>query len=77
MSYEVHTSNGKMVFELKQACSKDILLVLDKGDYTIEATLDNNTKQAKFTVGDGSSLLLLDLSNLNHEEEIKADTPSN
>ncbi|RLA74126.1 MAG: hypothetical protein DRG30_05610, partial [Epsilonproteobacteria bacterium] len=32
--------------------------------------------EAKFSVGSGkSNKLILDLSNLNHEEEIKADTP--
>jgi len=52
-----------------------VKVILDDGDYSIEATIDSGKGEVKFTVGSGNpNKLILDLTNLNHEEEIKADS---
>ncbi len=74
--YEIYASNGRLVYEKDAQCSESVKLSLDNGDYSVEATIDGGKGEAKFTVGSGKpNKLILDLSNLNHEEEIKADTP--
>ena len=75
--YEIYASSGQLVHEVSLHCSKRLKLNLDKGNYSIEAKVKNSTKEAKFTIGGGSNTLSLDLSNLNHEEEIKADSKNN
>jgi hypothetical protein len=75
VSYEVYASNGQMVYDKKAKCSDTLKLTLDDGDYSVEAKIDEGTGEVKFTVGSGkANKLILDLSNLNHEEEIKADS---
>jgi hypothetical protein len=75
VSYEIYASNGQLVYEKKIKCSDTLNVTLDDGDYSVEAKIDSGSGEAKFTVGSGqSSKLLLDLTNLNHEEEIKADS---
>jgi hypothetical protein len=50
-------------------------MTLADGTYRVEAKVGEGTGEAKFTVGSGkTNKLILDLSNLNHEEEIKADS---
>ncbi|MEA3455987.1 MAG: hypothetical protein U9R26_05740, partial [Campylobacterota bacterium] len=45
------------------------------GDYTVEAKIDSGKGEVKFSVGAGKpNKLIVDLTNLNHEEEIKADS---
>jgi hypothetical protein len=57
-------------------CSDTWKVILDDGDYSIEAAIDGGKGEAKFSVGAGKpNRLIIDLSNLNHEEEIKADSP--
>ena len=75
VSYEVYGSDGRMVFDKKALCSDTVNVVLDDGDYSIEAAIDSGKGEAKFSVGAGKpNRLILDLSNLNHEEEIKTDS---
>ena len=76
VSYEVYGSDGRMVADKKLPCSKPWSVVLDDGSYTVEARVDSSKKELQFKVGaDQPNKLTIDLSNLNHEEEIKADTP--
>ena len=76
VSYEIYGSDGRMVFDKKALCSDTLKVILDDGDYSIEAAIDSGKGEAKFSVGAGKpTKLILDLGNLNHEEEIKADSP--
>jgi hypothetical protein len=64
------------VYEKTLKCSEKLKLSLNNGKYSVEAKVGESTGKATFTVGTGkANKLILDLSNLNHEEEIKADTP--
>ena len=75
VSYEIYGSDGRMVFDKKAPCSDTLKVILDDGDYSIEAAIDSGKGEVKFTVGSGKpNKLILDLSNFNHEEEIKADS---
>ncbi len=74
VGYEVYATNGRLVFDARQPCTKPLQLTLDVGDYTLEATIDGSVKKAKFTVGGSSRSMVLDLTNLNHKAEIQADT---
>ena len=74
VNYEIYATSGRMVEERKQVCSKPLQLSLNKGDYRVEAKIGNATKEEKFSIGGNSKTLTIDLSNLNHEEEIKADS---
>ena len=74
--YEVYASNGRLVYEDHTVCSKVLKLSLKEGTYNVEAKISSGKGEASFTVGAGNpSKLILDLTNLSHEEEIKADTP--
>ena len=65
-----------MIADKKIKCSESWKVVLDDGTYSVEATIESGKGEVKFTVGTGKpNKLILDLTNLNHEEEIKADTP--
>ncbi|HHD72744.1 MAG TPA: hypothetical protein ENL02_02350 [Epsilonproteobacteria bacterium] len=76
VSYEVYANDGRLVDEKKLNCSDTWELILDDGKYSVEATIDGGKGEAEFTVGNGKpTKLILDLTNLNHEEEIKADSP--
>jgi len=75
VSYEVYANNGRLIEEKQIKCSDTLKMTLDDGDYRVEAKVGEGTGEAKFTVGSGKvNKLILDLSNLNHEEEIKADS---
>ena len=74
VNYEIYAANGQLVYEKEMACSDTWKMTLDDGDYSVEAKIDSGTGEAKFSVGSGHpNKLILDLTNLNHEEEIKAD----
>jgi hypothetical protein len=76
VSYEIYASSGQLVYEKTLKCSEKLKLSLNDGKYSVEAKVGESTGEATFTVGTGkANKLILDLSNLNHEEEIKADTP--
>ncbi len=76
VSYEVYGSDGRLIYDKKLKCSDIWKITLDDGSYNVEASIEGGKGEAKFSVGSGkSNKLILDLSNLNHEEEIKADTP--
>ena len=76
VSYEIYGSDGRLVFDKKMSCSDTWKVTLDNGDYSIEAVIDSGKGEAKFSVGAGKpNKLIIDLSNLNHEAEIKADAP--
>ncbi len=75
VSYEVYASNGRLIEEKQMKCSDTLKMTLSDGSYRVEAKVGEGTGEAKFTVGSGkTNKLILDLSNLNHEEEIKADS---
>jgi len=74
VSYEIYANNGRLVHESKLVCSKVLQLTLNKGDYSVEAKVGNDKREEKFTVGGSTNSLTIDLSNVSHEAEIKADT---
>jgi len=75
VSYEIYASSGQLVYDKKISCSKMLHIVLDEGKYRVEASVSGGTGEVPFEVGAGKpARLILDLTNLNHEEEIKADT---
>ena len=78
VNYEIYASNGQLVDEKKMKCSDTLKLILDTGDYSVEAKVGNNTKEVKFTVGGSSSKLLIDMTDIQRkstkEELIKADS---
>ena len=75
VNYEVYARSGQLIGEKVMACSNTWKMTLDDGDYSVEAKIDSGTGEAKFSVGAGKpNKLILDLTNLNHEEEIKADS---
>ncbi len=51
VSYEVYARSGQMVFDKVLICSKALRLSLDEGDYSVEAKVDNITKDVQFTIG--------------------------
>ena len=76
VSYEVYAASGQLIDDKTLKCTDTYKLTLDDGKYRVEAKVGEGMGEAAFTVGAGNpSKLILDLSNLNHEEEIKADTP--
>jgi hypothetical protein len=76
ISYEIYSSSGQLIYEKKAPCSKTLKVILDDGKYTVEAAIEEGKGEAQFSVGAGNpNKLILDLTNLNHEEEIKADSP--
>ncbi len=78
VSYEVYANSGRMVYDTVKQCSEVLQLTLDRGDYTIEASIGNDKKEEKFTIGGDTSELTIDMSNINKEptkeELIQADT---
>jgi len=75
VSYEIYASSGQLLVEKSKACDKRLKLTLDSGSYSIEAKIASGKKEVNFTLGSGKpNSLTIDLTNLNHEEEIKADT---
>ena len=72
--YEIYGSDGAVVYDKKAACAKELKIVLDKGDYTVEGTTKDGKVTVKISVGSATKKAILDFSNLNHEEEIKADS---
>ena len=76
VSYEIYSSSGQLIYEKRAPCSQAFKVILDDGKYTVEASVKEGKGEAQFSVGTGKpAKLILDLTNLNHEEEIKADTP--
>jgi hypothetical protein len=75
VGYEVYARSGRMVYDTSRPCGEIVQLTLDSGDYSVEASMQSSKKEVKFTVGGTEHELLLDLTNLNHEEAIKEDTP--
>jgi len=78
VNYEVYASSGRMVYDVQKSCSQAVQLTLDGGDYSVEASIGNDKKEEKFTIGRGSSKLLIDMTNIKREptkeELIKADS---
>ncbi len=73
--YEIYASNGQLIYEKSVTCSKTLKVSLNNGKYSIEAKVGENIGEATFTVGTNKvNKLILDLSNLNHEDEIEADS---
>jgi len=63
IAYEIYASSGQLVYEKKKKCSDTLKVTLDKGDYSVEAKVGNDTKEVKFTVGGNSNKLLIDMTN--------------
>jgi Ca-activated chloride channel family protein len=77
VSYEVYASSGQLLVEEKSVCSKRLKLTLDNGKYSVEAKIASGKREVEFILGsDKPNSLTIDLRNLNHEEEIKADSTS-
>ncbi len=78
VNYEIYASSGRLVYEKQTKCSDTLKVTLDNGDYTVEAKIDNDIKEEKFTVGGGSSKLIIDMRDIKKEptkeELIKADS---
>ena len=75
VTYEIYGSDGRLVYDTKAPCSETVKVILNDGKYSIEAAIDGAKSEAQFVVGSGHPhKLTLDLTNLNHEEEIKADS---
>ena len=75
VNYEVYASTGQLIYEKKSSCLDVLKVVLDDGKYTVEAKISSGKKEAKFIVGaEQPKKLILDLTNLNHQDEIQADT---
>ncbi|MEA3492684.1 MAG: hypothetical protein U9R27_12390, partial [Campylobacterota bacterium] len=72
VNYEIYASNGRLVYEKETKCSDLSRVTLDNDNYTIEAKIDSGSSEAKFTVGgDHPNRMMMDLTNLDHEEEKK------
>jgi hypothetical protein len=77
VSYEIYSSSGQLIYEKKAPCSQTLKVILDDGKYTVEASSDDAKKDTQINVGtDSENRAVIDLSNLNHEDLIKADTPT-
>ena len=77
VEYELYASSGQLIYEKSSECSNLLKVTLDSGNYTVEAKISTGVKETKFEVGAGHpTKLLLDLTNLNHQEEIEADSPA-
>lgn len=78
ISYEIYASSGQLVNEKQIKCSDTLKVILDSGDYSVEAKVGNDTKEVKFTVGGDQSKLLIDMTDIkkepSKEELIKADS---
>ena len=75
VGYEIYASSGRLLVEKSKSCDKKLKLTLDSGDYSVEAKISSGRKEVNFTLGSGKpNSLTIDLTNLNHEDEIKADT---
>ena len=75
VSYEVYASSGELVYDKRTVCSKILKLILDDDRYSVEAKIAAGKGEVSFETGAGKSKkLILDLTNLNHETEIQADT---
>jgi hypothetical protein len=75
VSYEIYASSGQLLIEETKACDKKLNLTLDSGDYSVEAKIASGKKEVNFSLGSGRpNSLTIDLTNLNHEDEIEADS---
>ena len=77
VSYEIYAKSGELVYDRTTPCSKKLKVTLNEGTYSIEGKV----KEAKVTANVRVSAkeqhsAVLDFTNLNHEAEIKADTPA-
>ncbi|SFV57075.1 Von Willebrand factor type A domain protein [hydrothermal vent metagenome] len=76
VSYEVYASSGRLVIEESKPCNKKLKLTLEDGDYSVEAKIASGKKEVSFTLGRGKpNSLTIDLTNLDHKDEIEADSP--
>ena len=78
VSYEVYANSGRMVYDAKKLCSEALQLTLDAGDYSVEASIGNDKKKEKFSIGKDSKKLIIDMTDSKKEptkeELIKADS---
>ena len=75
VNYEIYAPNGRMVYSKKVECSRLLKIPLDNGAYTLEASQGDTKKKVKFSIGEGKQdNLIVDFTN--HDDEIKADSPS-
>ena len=63
IAYEIYASSGQLVYEKKKKCSETLKVTLEKGSYSVEAKVGNDTKEVKFTVGENSNRVLIDMAN--------------
>ncbi len=62
VTVEVYSSDGQMVEESRLWCNRKLEIVLDKGEYRVEAKLDEVKKEAEFEVGSGATELTIDFT---------------
>ena len=78
VSYEVYANSGRMVYDAKKLCSEALQLTLDAGDYSVEASIGNDKKKEKFSIGKDSKKLIIDMTDSKKEptkeQLIKADS---
>ena len=75
VNYEVYASSGRMVYDVQKPCSEAVQITLDAGDYSVEASIGNDKKEEKFSIGGGVSKLLLDMTNIKKEPKPKHAFP--
>jgi len=75
VNYEIYASSGQMIYEKELKCSEVWKVTIEDGKYSVDAKVNGTTKEVDFTVGAGNSnKLLIDLTNINHESDIKEDS---
>jgi len=75
VNYEMYASSGQMIYEKELKCSEVWKVTMENGKYSVDAKVNGTTKEVNFTVGaDNPNKLLIDLTNINHEEDIKEDS---
>ena len=74
IEHEIYASNGRLMYEKNIKCSDTFNVILNDGEYTLESKIGKVIKEIKFVIGTKHPRkIIVDLKNLNHEEEIKAD----
>ncbi|NEW61394.1 VWA domain-containing protein, partial [Sulfurovum sp. bin170] len=74
VNYEIYAESGRLVYEKEIKCSDTLKVVLDSGNYKVEAKIGSTIKEGKFTVGGDSSKLTVDMTDIKKESIPKEST---